>query len=121
MSRLYKKSTLALRECVVAPNKINLTADPISDDRDAPWSLAWDRVAGYRYMVEQIDEALIQAPILDATARKEYVSYCNDLAARRTKAARRVSVMLAYFVFSSFFFVSNPISEGRTGFSWPIS
>ena len=94
MSRLYKKSTLQLRECVIAPNKINLTADPISEDRDAPWSLAWDKIAGYRCMVEQIDEALIHAPILDATARKEFVSYCNDLAARRAKAAQRVSEAL---------------------------
>ena len=45
-------------------------------------------------MTEQIDEALIQAPILDATARKEYISFCNELAARRAKAAQRVSEAL---------------------------
>ena len=45
-------------------------------------------------MIEQIDEALIQAPILDATARKEYISFCNELAARRARAAQRVSETL---------------------------
>ena len=43
VARLYKKSTSALRECVVAPNMIDLTADPISDDSGAPWRVAWEK------------------------------------------------------------------------------
>jgi hypothetical protein len=98
MSRLYKRSTLLLKEVVVAPNQIDLTCDPIYGARglgaDTPWRVAHEKMSLYQGMIEAIDEALIKAPINDATARKEFIAYRNTLAKRRTTAAHKVSSAL---------------------------